>query len=318
MDRDGTREGYDLELTRSVAERVSIPVVASGGVGSLEHLFAGLLDGRADAAPRGIDLSRRRSHDWRGQGFLAGRVFVCGYWRRSWSHRSGRMTTMGVKVSEIMDAARRGRASRPGDRGLPRSCGRRAGFSDTDVARREPLRAGRGGWPSGGGPIAPFEPARSGTIAARSLAKVARGGERPRAGAQRRGQRRSQRKRGGARRRARVGPHSGEPIGRRASALEARARRDSRANPGGRISSTRPGEARRSAPTDAAPTTLRSPPSGVRRGGDDTERFRCLVQPPSTLAMRPSRSTTTSRGAGRASGARGAVPLRAQQYRGRR
>jgi cyclase len=50
MDRDGTREGYDLELTRRVAERVSIPVVASGGVGTLEHLAAGLVQGGADAA----------------------------------------------------------------------------------------------------------------------------------------------------------------------------------------------------------------------------------------------------------------------------
>ena len=50
MDRDGTREGYDIELTRAVAERVSVPVIASGGVGSLEHLRAGLVEGRADAA----------------------------------------------------------------------------------------------------------------------------------------------------------------------------------------------------------------------------------------------------------------------------
>ena len=50
MDRDGTREGYDIELTRVVAERVSVPVIASGGVGSLEHLRAGLVEGSADAA----------------------------------------------------------------------------------------------------------------------------------------------------------------------------------------------------------------------------------------------------------------------------
>jgi cyclase len=49
MDRDGTRAGYDLELTRAVAERVSVPVVASGGVGTLEHLFEGLTAGGADA-----------------------------------------------------------------------------------------------------------------------------------------------------------------------------------------------------------------------------------------------------------------------------
>ena len=50
MDRDGTREGYDIALTRAVAERVSVPVIASGGVGSLEHLRAGLVEGGADAA----------------------------------------------------------------------------------------------------------------------------------------------------------------------------------------------------------------------------------------------------------------------------
>jgi len=49
MDRDGTRTGYDLALTRAVADRVSVPVIASGGVGSLADLAAGLTDGRADA-----------------------------------------------------------------------------------------------------------------------------------------------------------------------------------------------------------------------------------------------------------------------------
>jgi cyclase len=49
MDRDGTRAGYDLELVRAVAERVSVPVVASGGVGVLEHLYEGLASGKADA-----------------------------------------------------------------------------------------------------------------------------------------------------------------------------------------------------------------------------------------------------------------------------
>jgi cyclase len=49
MDRDGTKDGYDLELTRKVAETVSIPVIASGGVGTLEHLYDGLAFGKADA-----------------------------------------------------------------------------------------------------------------------------------------------------------------------------------------------------------------------------------------------------------------------------
>jgi len=49
MDRDGTQEGYDLELTHAVASAVSIPVIASGGVGTLEHLYDGLTQGKADA-----------------------------------------------------------------------------------------------------------------------------------------------------------------------------------------------------------------------------------------------------------------------------
>jgi cyclase len=49
MDRDGTEDGYDLLLTRAVADAVPIPVIASGGVGGLEHLTAGILEGGADA-----------------------------------------------------------------------------------------------------------------------------------------------------------------------------------------------------------------------------------------------------------------------------
>jgi imidazole glycerol-phosphate synthase subunit HisF len=49
MDRDGTRDGFDLELTRAVAEATGIPVIASGGVGTLDHLVDGVLQGAADA-----------------------------------------------------------------------------------------------------------------------------------------------------------------------------------------------------------------------------------------------------------------------------
>ena len=49
MDRDGTKDGYDIELTRTIAEAVSIPVIASGGVGTLEHLYEGLVLGKASA-----------------------------------------------------------------------------------------------------------------------------------------------------------------------------------------------------------------------------------------------------------------------------
>ena len=49
MDRDGTRDGFDLALTRAVVDAVTIPVIASGGVGTLEHLAAGILEGGANA-----------------------------------------------------------------------------------------------------------------------------------------------------------------------------------------------------------------------------------------------------------------------------
>jgi cyclase len=49
MDRDGTRHGFDLELTRAFSEALEIPVIASGGVGNLDHLAEGVTIGRADA-----------------------------------------------------------------------------------------------------------------------------------------------------------------------------------------------------------------------------------------------------------------------------
>ena len=49
MDRDGTKIGFDLDLTRAISEAVSVPVIASGGVGELEHLVEGVKQGRADA-----------------------------------------------------------------------------------------------------------------------------------------------------------------------------------------------------------------------------------------------------------------------------
>ena len=49
MDRDGTRDGFDLALTRAVSDAVSVPVIASGGVGTREHLAEGILEGHADA-----------------------------------------------------------------------------------------------------------------------------------------------------------------------------------------------------------------------------------------------------------------------------
>jgi cyclase len=49
MDRDGTKAGFDLELTRAISDAVSVPVIASGGVGTLEHLVEGVRQGHASA-----------------------------------------------------------------------------------------------------------------------------------------------------------------------------------------------------------------------------------------------------------------------------
>jgi cyclase len=49
MDRDGTRDGFDLALTRAISEAVDVPVIASGGVGNLDHLAEGIIEGKADA-----------------------------------------------------------------------------------------------------------------------------------------------------------------------------------------------------------------------------------------------------------------------------
>jgi len=49
MDKDGTKDGYDIELTRVISEAVTIPVIASGGAGTLEHLYEGIIAGKADA-----------------------------------------------------------------------------------------------------------------------------------------------------------------------------------------------------------------------------------------------------------------------------
>jgi cyclase len=49
MDRDGTKDGYDIELTRAVADAVDIPVIASGGAGELKHLSEAISEARADA-----------------------------------------------------------------------------------------------------------------------------------------------------------------------------------------------------------------------------------------------------------------------------
>ncbi len=50
MDKDGTKDGYDIELTRTISENVSVPVIASGGAGTLEHFYDALTEGKSDAA----------------------------------------------------------------------------------------------------------------------------------------------------------------------------------------------------------------------------------------------------------------------------
>ncbi len=50
MDADGTQAGYDLELTRAIAEQVEIPVIASGGAGNCQHIYEALSEGKAEAA----------------------------------------------------------------------------------------------------------------------------------------------------------------------------------------------------------------------------------------------------------------------------
>ena len=68
MDRDGTKEGFDLELTRAVSDAVGVPVIASGGVGTLEHLVEGDHRRRRRRRAGGVDLPLPRAHDRRGQG----------------------------------------------------------------------------------------------------------------------------------------------------------------------------------------------------------------------------------------------------------
>ena len=66
MDRDGTRDGFDLGLTRSVADSVTVPVIASGGVGNLDHLVDGVLEGHAEAVLSEY-IPLREIHDWRSE-----------------------------------------------------------------------------------------------------------------------------------------------------------------------------------------------------------------------------------------------------------
>ena len=68
MDRDGARTGFDLALTRAVVDAVDVPVIASGGVGSLADLVDGIARGRRRRGARRVDLPLRRVHDRAGEG----------------------------------------------------------------------------------------------------------------------------------------------------------------------------------------------------------------------------------------------------------
>ena len=73
MDRDGTRDGFDLALTRAVVDAVDIPVVASGGVGVLQHLVDGALDGGADAVLAASIFHRREFTIGEAKAYMAAR-----------------------------------------------------------------------------------------------------------------------------------------------------------------------------------------------------------------------------------------------------
>ena len=80
MDRDGTKAGYDIALTRAVADAVRVPVIAVGGVGTLDHLVEGIRDGHATRGARRLDLPFRHLHDRRGQGaYGEGGACRCGW-----------------------------------------------------------------------------------------------------------------------------------------------------------------------------------------------------------------------------------------------
>jgi cyclase len=76
MDRDGTKSGYDLELLRAIADAVPVPLIASGGVGTLEHLHAGLAEGGADAVLAASIFHQGTYTVGQAKEFLAGRGVV--------------------------------------------------------------------------------------------------------------------------------------------------------------------------------------------------------------------------------------------------
>ena len=81
MDRDGTRDGFDLALTRAVSDAVNVPVIASGGVGTLDHLVDGVLEGGADAVLAASIFHFGEHTVAEAKQVLAARGSRCGRWR---------------------------------------------------------------------------------------------------------------------------------------------------------------------------------------------------------------------------------------------
>ncbi len=115
MDRDGTLDGYDLELTRTVARAVGVPVIASGGVGTLEHLAAGLTEGEADAV-------------------LAASIFHFGTY--SIAAAKAYLTARGVPVRPVAAAETPAAAAGPAAAGSTGGASAGAGASASDQPRR--------------------------------------------------------------------------------------------------------------------------------------------------------------------------------------
>ena len=106
MDRDGTKSGFDLALTRAVSDAVPVPVVASGGVGTLDHLVDGVMQGRRLGGARRLDLPFRRVHHRPGQGTSRPR-------RRSGPTNLARARDFGVKSPQRPSRGARSRSPVP-------------------------------------------------------------------------------------------------------------------------------------------------------------------------------------------------------------
>ena len=113
MDRDGTKSGFDIALTRAVADAVRVPVIASGGVGTLDHLVEGIRDGHATAV-------------------LAASIFHFGTYRIA--EAKARLAACGIPVRLLSDGCRAGACRSTGS-------GRRSNRAAAPI-RKAPIRRG--------------------------------------------------------------------------------------------------------------------------------------------------------------------------------